>query len=79
MATIESLSVGTDFDAVLSAVSEKVMKGDVNDDGTIDLLDVDPFVRAIANNCYDPNADVNGDGDDNLLDVAPFVALFAGS
>ncbi|MEM9410332.1 MAG: hypothetical protein AAGA30_04420 [Planctomycetota bacterium] len=52
--------------------------GDVNCDGTVDLLDVAPFVDAVSNQVYDFKADANSDGEDNLLDVAPFVALLGG-
>ncbi len=77
--TIDTLSVGTDFNSVLAAVSGDLgLPGDVNEDGTTDLQDVVHFVEAISNSCYDRNADVNADGEDDLLDVAPFVALLSG-
>ena len=56
----------------------KVLIGDVNCDGVIDLLDVAPFVDAVSNTEYDIKADVNEDGTDDLLDVAPFVQLLTG-
>ena len=53
--------------------------GDLNEDGAIDLLDVGPFVDALAGSgeilCQ---ADINGDGAVDLLDVDPFVALLSG-
>lgn len=49
--------------------------GDVNCDGSINLLDVDPFVASLSAKQYLGKADVNGDGANNLLDVAPFVEL----
>ena len=55
-----------------------VLKGDVNQDGVINLLDVAPFVDAISNGTLIPEADVNCDGVVNLLDVEPFVALLSG-
>ena len=55
------------------------MLGDTNEDGTVDLLDVTPFVDALSNGgdtlCQ---ADINGDGVVDLLDVTPFVALLSG-
>jgi len=49
--------------------------GDVNHDGVVDLLDVAPFVDAIAIGMYIPEADVNQDGVVDLLDVAPFINI----
>ncbi len=57
---------------------EPFILGDVNGDGTVNLLDVSPFVNAIANNLFIPEADINEDGVVNLLDVDPFVNLLAG-
>ena len=53
-------------------------RGDVNQDGSIDLLDVTPFVDAISAGSTQCEADVNGDGSVDLLDVGPFVALLTG-
>ncbi len=51
--------------------------GDVNRDGMIDLLDVQPFVTAITGE-FVCEADINQDGVVDLLDVQPFVALLTG-
>lgn len=51
--------------------------GDVNQDGTTDLLDVAPFVQLLSSGGYQVEADINGDGAVNLLDVGPFVDLLA--
>ena len=56
-----------------------VLKGDVNQDGFVDLLDVAPFVDRITNGDFLAEADVNCDGFVDLLDVAPFVALLTGN
>ncbi|MEM9412473.1 MAG: dockerin type I domain-containing protein [Planctomycetota bacterium] len=52
--------------------------GDVNQDGKINLLDVDPFVNALANGTFLCEADMNEDGSVDLLDVDPFVSALAG-
>ena len=49
--------------------------GDVNCDGAVDLLDVEPFVTLVTNGQFDAKADINQDGSVNLLDVEPFVGL----
>ncbi len=62
------------IDNVLLTV-EAVPIGDLNGDGSVDLLDVAPFVDALTNGDYVEAADINGDGQLDLLDVAPFVDL----
>ena len=52
--------------------------GDVNLDGEVNLLDVQPFVVLLQNSGYQDEADINQDGLLNLLDVEPFVSLLAG-
>lgn len=54
-----------------------VLLGDVNCDGVVDLLDVVPFVAAIADGEFLEKADINQDGELNLLDVGPFVDLLS--
>lgn len=52
--------------------------GDVNLDGVVNGLDVDPFVDVLLNGPYQVEADMNADGDVNGLDVDPFVAAVVG-
>ena len=52
--------------------------GDVNGDGAINLLDVQPFVDALSSGEFICEADLNQDGFVNLLDVQPFVDLLSG-
>ena len=58
--------------------SAVVLIGDVNGDGVVNLLDVAPFVEALADGTFVPEADINQDGTVDLLDVAPFVQILAG-
>ncbi len=55
-----------------------VLLGDVNLDGTVNLLDVSPFVTLITSGGFQLEADINGDGVVSLLDVAPFVQVLTG-
>ena len=58
--------------------------GDMNHDGSVDVLDIDAFIHAVLNApsitaaefCA---ADINGDGKVNGLDIDPFVGLLLGS
>ena len=52
--------------------------GDINCDGAVNLLDVTPFIDAIASGDFNFAADINQDGAVDLLDVGLFVELLAG-
>ncbi len=52
--------------------------GDVNLDGEVNGLDVDPFVDILLNGPYQAAADMNDDQVVNGLDVDPFVAVVVG-
>lgn len=61
--------------------------GDMNCDGAIDILDINPFTLALGDaaayaaaypDCDVLNADINGDGEANVLDINPFIAIVAG-
>jgi hypothetical protein len=52
--------------------------GDVNLDGVVNGLDVDPFVDVLLNGPYTVQADMNEDGEVNGLDVDQFVAAVVG-
>ena len=62
----------------VASVIPNLVLGDVNGDGIVSLLDVDPFVEAIESGDYVIQADINCDGEVNLLDVSLFVALLSG-
>ena len=49
--------------------------GDVNMDGSVNMLDVEPFVGLITDGVFQCEGDVTEDGIVDLLDVAPFVAI----
>jgi hypothetical protein len=52
--------------------------GDVNQDGLVSLLDVNPFVALLTSGGFLCEADINEDGSVTLLDVDPFVQLLSG-
>ena len=51
--------------------------GDINCDGFVDLLDIDPFVTLITSGVFEAKGDINDDGVVDLLDVDPFVELLS--
>ena len=58
---------------------EKTLLGDVNCDGLINLLDVDPFVILLSRGGFSEKADMNEDGSVNLHDVDLFIAALSGN
>ena len=57
---------------------DDVLHGDVNMDGAINLLDVDPFITILSAGDFQAEADINKDGVVNLLDVQGFIDLLGG-
>lgn len=58
--------------------ADEILLGDVNLDGAVNLLDVDPFIDRLSTGTFQAEADINQDGQVNLLDVGPFIELLAG-
>ncbi len=56
-----------------------VRLGDVNQDGQVNLLDVEPFIQLLSSGEYQSEADVNSDQTVNLLDVDPFIGILSGN
>ncbi len=86
-AELETLAVGGRFLQIAEengvqtlslAAAGGVLKGDVNLDGIVDLLDVSPFVALLTGGGFQAEADLNCDGIVDLLDVSPFVNLLTG-
>ena len=75
------LNNGSVVEAAVDGVSiqqvycEPFLLGDVNLDGSVNLLDVSPFVGLLQASQFQEEADANGDGAVNLLDVEPFIEL----
>ena len=62
----------------MSDIIDELVLGDVNLDGVVNLLDVQPFVDLLTSGGYQADADINQDGVVDLLDVLPFVDLLTG-
>ena len=61
----------------IPAFATRVVLGDVNLDGAVNLSDVNPFVDVLATGEYQAEADVNCDGEVNLSDVNVLVDLLS--
>ena len=60
------------------SVDPIVVFGDVNGDGDVNLLDVQPFIDLLNSGDFIAEADINQDGVVNLLDVNPFIDILSG-
>ncbi|MEM9411489.1 MAG: glycoside hydrolase family 44 protein, partial [Planctomycetota bacterium] len=56
-----------------------ILLGDINLDGVVNLLDVQPFVNLLSASQFQAEADMNGDGTVNLLDIDGFVDAISGN
>jgi hypothetical protein len=82
LGSLEGTNAGNG-DAFVAKFTEPLpLLGDVNFDGNVNGLDVDPFVDVLLNGSDDNAtrvmADMNSDGEVNGLDVDPFVAAVVG-
>ena len=59
----------------LNRFAGEFILGDINGDGLVNLLDVQPFVQLLSSGNFQVEADINCDATVNLLDVAPFIDL----
>lgn len=69
-------SIRADATLTVTLVSP-ILLGDVNQDGLVNFLDINPFISLLASNTFLPQADCNLDGAVNFLDIAPFIAILA--
>ena len=56
-----------------------LLLGDINCDGVVNLLDVDPFIELLSTGSFSPKGDFDGDGQITLLDVSGFVSALSGA
>ena len=54
------------------------LPGDVNDDGTVNILDIVQLANMILSNEYEESADLSGDGVLNILDIVQLINIILG-
>ena len=59
-------------------IKKSVIRGDVNEDGTVDINDVVAIINRMAGTATWPNADVNGDDTVDINDVVAVINIMAG-
>ncbi len=55
------------------------LKGDINLDGIVTFLDINPFIMLLSSNGFQLEADCDCDGDLDFLDIQPFINILAGA
>lgn len=75
--TIERPNIGSTYIIDLEQPTETVLKGDVNEDGIVDINDVVCIINHMAGTANWKNADVNNDHDVNINDVVAVVNCMA--
>jgi len=55
------------------------LKGDVDLDGMVTFLDINPFIVILSSNGFQAEADCDCDGDVDFLDIQPFIDILAGN
>lgn len=66
-----TFSTFSSFDIVVTTAGGEC--GDVNLDGSVNFLDIAPFIAALSAGTFQAEADCNEDGQVNFLDIAPFI------
>ena len=64
---------------VFNPEDSAVLKGDVDLGGTVDFLDISPFITELAAGGSQPEADCNCDGSVDFLDIQPFIDILSGN
>ena len=67
----------TALQAVIEADIVPTLLGDVNRDGTVDFLDILPFISLLASDTFQSEADTNQDGMVDFLDISSFISLLS--
>ena len=63
-------------EALVVQTSDLIL-GDVNRDGNVNFLDIQPFIEALASQEFQAEADIDQNGVVNFLDISPFIGLLS--
>ena len=72
------LGSGMDMSQVPLTVETEKMKGDVNEDGTVDISDIVAVINCIAGTQSYPMSDVNEDNVTDISDIVAVINIIAG-
>ena len=67
------------FEAIVSfpVTESNFLLGDVNLDGTINFMDIAPFIGRLSTNDFQAEADIDRSGTVDFLDISPFIGLLS--
>ena len=68
---------GTVDIGALESGAPTFLPGDVDQNGMVNFLDINPFIEVLASNSFQAEADANQDGVVNFLDINPFIGLLS--
>ena len=66
------------YDFLFNQLDQSSLIGDINNDNTVNVLDIVETVNIILSNQYNENADLNQDGSNNILDIVILVNIIIG-
>ena len=64
--------------AFSSGTASSVVLGDVDLSGTVNFLDISPFIAVLSGGTFQAEADCDENGDVDFLDISPFIAILSG-
>lgn len=56
---------------------EEFVLGDVDLSGTVDFLDISPFITLLSTEGFQAEADIDGSGVVDFLDISPFITILS--
>ena len=75
---LRSIDGGTIVQAIVGIVgSPSFLLGDVNRNGSVDFLDIAPFISVLSGGTFQVEADIDGSGVVDFLDIAPFINILS--
>ena len=69
---------GEPFGITVGGAAPDPIKGDVNQDGTVDFFDIQPFIDVLSSGEFQAEADVNCDTVVDFFDIQAFIDILAG-
>lgn len=71
------IPIEVDLTFVATGVLPDVLLGDVSLDGTVNFLDIAPFIAVLSAQGFQAEADIDGNGVVNFLDIQPFIDILS--
>ena len=69
----------SNIEQVTLSAQQAALKGDVNGDGDVNVIDITALIDEIMNDGTNPRADVNEDGEINVIDITALIDIIMNS